>query len=55
MCQTGAVGRKRSRRFDALRQEWHEAPWFVLLVIAVSAFVGPILIFGAWDAVRGLF
>ncbi len=46
---------KHNRRFDAIRNEWNEAPWFVLLIIAVSAFVGPMLIFGAWNALRGLF
>ena len=55
LCQTCDVAPKHNRRFDAIRNEWNEAPWFVLLIIAVSAFVGPMLIFGAWNAVRGLF
>ena len=41
--------------FDAVRYEWHEAPWFVLLIIGVSAFVGPLVIFGLWDTVLGWF
>lgn len=49
------VGMRNNRRLQALRHEWNEAPWFVLLVIAVSAFVGPMLIFGAWNSIRGLF
>jgi len=49
------MGKKRSSKLDALRNEWNEAPWFVLLIIAVSAFVGPMLIFDAWDALVSLF
>lgn len=41
--------------FESLRYEWNEAPWFVLLVIGLTAFVGPGLIFGAWGAVLSWF
>ena len=49
------VAGKWNRVFDAVRYEWHEAPWFVLLVIGISAFVGPIVIFGLWDRLVALF
>jgi len=49
------VGRKRSGRFDAIRHEWNEAPWFVLLILGVSAFVGQMIVFGLWDTITGWF
>lgn len=46
---------KWSKAFDALRYEWSEAPWFVLLIVVVTAFVGPMVIFGVWNTVVGWF
>ena len=43
------------KALDSVRNEWHEAPWFVVLIIAVAALVGPGLIFGAWTALTSLF
>lgn len=39
----------------SVRHEWREAPWFVVLVLAVAAFVGPGLLLGLWVGLRGLF
>jgi len=44
-----------NRAFASLRNEWHEAPWFVVLVIVVVAFVGPGLLWAGWSAVAQLF
>jgi hypothetical protein len=44
-----------ARAFTSLRNEWNEAPWFVVLMILVAAFVGPGLLWAAWAALRGLF
>ena len=44
-----------SRAFASLRHEWNEAPWFVVLVIAVVAFVGPGLLWAASNAISELF
>lgn len=44
-----------SKAIDSMRHEWREAPWFVILMIAVAAFVGPGLLWGAWAALSGLF
>jgi hypothetical protein len=44
-----------SRAFASLRHEWNEAPWFVVLVIAVVAFVGPGLLWAASTAISELF
>ncbi len=52
---TGGSHRRWSRAFASLRQEWHEAPWFVVLVIAVVAFVGPGLLWAGWAALSQLF
>jgi hypothetical protein len=41
-----------ARALQSLRQEWHEAPWFVILMITVVAFVGPSLLVGLWIAIR---
>ena len=38
------------RAFTSLRHEWREAPWFVVLMIAVTAFVGPGLLWALWAA-----
>lgn len=39
----------------SVRNEWHEAPWLVVLVIVVVAFVGPGLLWAGWAALSGLF
>ena len=49
------MGRRRDRMIASLRNEWFEAPWFVVLTIAVVAFVGPGLVWGAWLALSSLF
>ena len=45
----------RARAMQSLRNEWIEAPWFVVLTIVVVAFVGPGLLVGAWLAISSLF
>lgn len=35
--------------------EWSDAPWFVILVVAVTAFVTATLAWGLWQAMSGLF
>jgi len=52
---TGGSHPRWSRAFTSLRHEWNEAPWFVVLVIAVVAFVGPGLLWAAWRAISTLF
>jgi hypothetical protein len=49
------MGQRRERAFASVRNEWSEAPWFVLLTIVVVAFVGPGLVWGAWLAFASLF
>jgi|GEM_PF-4319474 len=44
-----------SRAFDSVRNEWHEAPWFVVLMILIAAFIGPGLIWAAWSAIFNAF
>ncbi len=59
MCQTLDMrpdGHPRfSRALDSVRNEWHEAPWFVVLMIVIVAFVGPGLVWAAWSALSSLF
>lgn len=43
------------RALQSVRQEWNEAPWFVLLMIGVAALVGPGLVWGAWAAITQVF
>ena len=43
------------RAIASLRNEWREAPWLVVLLIAVAAFVGPGLLWAGWAAVSELF
>jgi len=38
----------------SVRNEWSEAPWFVILIVAVVAFVGPGILWATWDAIFGL-
>ena len=52
---TGSSHPHWSRAFASLRHEWNEAPWFVVLVIAVAAFVGPGLLWAASNAISELF
>ena len=54
-CKTRAMGRRSDRAITSLRNEWIEAPWFVVLTILVVAFVGPGLLWGAWLALTSLF
>lgn len=49
------MGPRATRAFESVRQEWIEAPWFVILMITVVAFVGPGLVWGAWTALSQLF
>lgn len=49
------MGRRRSKAIDSMRHEWREAPWFVLLVIVVVAFVGPGLLWAAWTTLSNQF
>ena len=44
-----------SRAIESVRNEWHEAPWFVILMIVIVAFVGPGLLWAAWAALTNLF
>jgi len=44
-----------AKAIRSFQNEWHEAPWFVILMIAVVAFVGPSLLVGAWLAIRSAF
>jgi hypothetical protein len=39
----------------SIRHEWREAPWFVVLIIGVTAFVGPGLLWAGWSSLSGLF
>lgn len=32
------------------QDQWHEAPWFVILIILITAFVGPGLVYAGWRA-----
>jgi hypothetical protein len=43
------------RALASLRNEWHEAPWFVVLVIVVVAFVGPGMIWAGVEAISDVF
>ncbi len=43
------------RAIASLRNEWREAPWLVVLLIAVTAFVGPGLLWAAWQTISSLF
>jgi hypothetical protein len=52
---TGSSYPRWSRAFASVRHEWNEAPWFVVLVIAVVAFVGPGLLWAASQAISELF
>ncbi len=49
------MSQRRERACASVRNEWREAPWFVVLTIVVVAFVGPGLLWGAWLALAGLF
>lgn len=49
------MGHHRDRAIASLKNEWVEAPWFVVLTIVVVAFVGPGLVWGAWLALTNLF
>lgn len=42
------------RALMSVRNEWRDAPWFVVLIVAVVAFVGPGLIYGAWGSLNSL-
>ena len=44
-----------TRALASVRNEWDEAPWFVILTIAVTAFVGPGIAWAAWTALSDLF
>jgi len=44
-----------SRAIDSLRHEWHEAPWFVLLMIGVSALLATIAFPALIEALNNLF
>lgn len=44
-----------ARAFYSVRHEWAEAPWFVLLMILIAAFVGPGLLWAAWASLQDLF
>jgi hypothetical protein len=44
-----------ARALASVRNEWREAPWFVILMVVVVAFVGPGLIWAAWAAIVNLF
>ena len=46
---------KLRRALTSVWYEWSDAPWFVILIIALSAFVGTTLLFGIWRAITGLF
>ena len=35
--------------------EWSDAPWFVILIILVTAFVGATAIWALWQAITGWF
>jgi len=43
------------RALDSVRHEWHEAPWFVLLMICVSALVATIAIPAVLSALGNVF
>jgi len=49
------MGSRLGDTLRSLRREWHEAPWFVLLVIVVAALVGPGLVMALWDSATGVF
>ncbi|MDW3177358.1 MAG: hypothetical protein R8J94_08240 [Acidimicrobiia bacterium] len=51
----GAAHTRWQRAIASLRHEWREAPWFVVLIIVVTAFVGPGLLWAAWTAITELF
>lgn len=36
------------RAVAGVQDQWHEAPWFVILIIAITAFVGPGLVYALW-------
>lgn len=46
---------KLRRALTSVWYEWSDAPWFVILVIALSAFVGTTVLFGIWRAITELF
>lgn len=43
------------RALASFRNEWHEAPWLVVLVVVVVAFVGPGLLWAGWSTIAALF
>ncbi|MGI9605273.1 MAG: hypothetical protein ACR2P0_03960 [Acidimicrobiales bacterium] len=43
------------RALASVWHEWIEAPWFVILTIVVIAFVGPGVIWAAWQAISDVF
>lgn len=43
-----------TRAFQSVLNEWREAPWFVILAIAVAALVGPGIVWAAWTAIGNL-
>ncbi len=45
------MGARAARAWASLRTEWAEAPWFVVLVIGVTAFAGPIVLWELWQAI----
>ncbi len=44
-----------AKALASVRNEWVEAPWFVILTVGVVAFVGPGIVWAAWTALSSLF
>lgn len=42
------------KAFSSVVTEWHEAPWFVILTIGVTALVAPGVFYAAWLAISNL-
>jgi len=42
-----------SRAVASVQDQWYEAPWFVILVILITAFVGPGLLWALWRFLAG--
>ena len=55
LCETDTMRRAVVRALASVRNEWDEAPWFVILTVAVTALVGPGIAWAAWTTVSDLF
>ena len=55
VCKTATMRPLMGKALASVRNEWVEAPWFVILTVVVVAFVGPGVVWAAWNALTSLF